>query len=359
MDKGQKIEELEEEIEKMKKENSEEINTMKYMNDSNIGLIKEERKENNESNEILEIGDFENVIYNLFNKQKIKFLNEVKNIKNEIISEIKEGLKRDDDINNEDLDEILTNINKINSNLKNHNININNIQNDLSNINEKLKDKIVFEDKNKEEKGKNNQNMVNELNNDNNNVNNVIDFYKGDKIYECSNCKNLYCLNECFETKGNKKYNEHYLKPQKPNLEEDINNIKEKEKMIIIEDYIPKKEAKENKEIDNDHINKENEEEDNFEIEMKLSKVLTDYFYKDGKIIQNLSTSKDLNPVIKIYKSLLNNNVDINYIDNYQKNYISMSVLNSISSLSKNIKMVVNNKIKKLDEIINDLKNKK
>ena len=45
------------------------------------------------------------MIVDLFNKQKINYLNEIKNIKNEIISEIKEELKKDDQINIENLDD--------------------------------------------------------------------------------------------------------------------------------------------------------------------------------------------------------------------------------------------------------------
>ena len=340
MDKGQKIEELEEEIEKMKKENSEEINTMKYMNDSNIGLIKEERKENNESNEILEIGGFENVIYNLFNKQKMKFLNEIKNIKNEIISEIKEGLKKEDDINNKNLDEILTNINKINSNLKNHNININNIQSDLSNINEKLKDK------NKEENAKNFEN---------NNINDLTDFCNGDKIYECSNCKNLYCLNECFETKGNKKYNEHSLKLQKSNIEENVNNIKEKEEINIIEDYFNENIKNEEHPINNNIINEDNKEDNNFEIDVKLNEILNKYFYKNGKLISDYPFENIQNEVKGVYKTLLENNIDIKYIKDYQNNYIKVGVKPKINSLFEKQKKMVNIRIKNINDIINNL----
>ena len=47
----------------------------------------------------------EKMIVDLFNKQKINYLNEIKNIKNEIISEIKEELKKDDQINIENLDD--------------------------------------------------------------------------------------------------------------------------------------------------------------------------------------------------------------------------------------------------------------
>ena len=47
----------------------------------------------------------EKTIVYLFNKQKINYLNEIKNIKNEIISEIKEELKKDDQINIENLDD--------------------------------------------------------------------------------------------------------------------------------------------------------------------------------------------------------------------------------------------------------------
>ena len=45
------------------------------------------------------------MIVDLFNKQKINYLNEIKNIKNEIISEIKEELKKDEQINIENLDD--------------------------------------------------------------------------------------------------------------------------------------------------------------------------------------------------------------------------------------------------------------
>ncbi len=45
------------------------------------------------------------MIVDQFNKQKINYLNEIKNIKNEIISEIKEELKKDDQINIENLDD--------------------------------------------------------------------------------------------------------------------------------------------------------------------------------------------------------------------------------------------------------------
>ncbi len=45
------------------------------------------------------------MIVDQFNKQKINYLNEIKNIKNEILSEIKEELKKDDQINIENLDD--------------------------------------------------------------------------------------------------------------------------------------------------------------------------------------------------------------------------------------------------------------
>ena len=94
-EKDLKIKELEELIEKMKKEHLEELNKIKNKkNLENNFSYKEKEKSDNNNKEMniiqFNIDNLDQMVKDLFNKQKNEFSNEIKIFKKEILSEMKE-----------------------------------------------------------------------------------------------------------------------------------------------------------------------------------------------------------------------------------------------------------------------------
>ena len=399
-EKDQKIKELEELIEKMKKEHLEELNKIKYEKnlENTYSDNKKEKNENieNENKEKKEINykidNLENMVKDLFNRHKKEFLNEIIIFKKEILSKMKEELNDDVNINNDNLNDIIININDINSNLKDNFSSINNIETDIVKIKEKIKNieninakefhrDNIIENKindNKIDNNKDNQYMINQFNN----ANNIQPLMNINKVYKCTNCNNCYILNDCFNILENKNYKEHSLKLQdltKNNNNEsnyiknninDENNKNNNPKINIIEDYIydknkKKVEFKEDnkiiKKINNiNRIFDEEEEgdEENIEIEMEINQVLSDFFYKEGKLKLEVPIPKELNNIKSVYLSLLKKNIEINNIQNLQNNYISVYVYPNMNKLINKQQNIIKNRIGKLRDIINkDLKN--
>ena len=381
-----KIKELEEIIEKMKKEHLKEINKLKSEKNLQIkSLTNNEEKiiENQDGyvNNIIqeEMHLIEQMIVDLFKNEKQKFLNQIKTMKKEIIKEMKENINNNDKINSNNLNDIINNINNINSNIKDNKSTINGIENDLTNIIEKINTIRIKDDKeeNKNEKDNKLENNKNTPHYFYNNLSMLPPFMNMNNIYKCENCNNCYILNECFELKENKKYNEHSLKLQNPNNNErnndkveDTNNSEENKNINIniINNYIEefndnkKKDEKKEKNKDINNLNRiiddNDEKEDiNDEVIMKLNNILKDYFYKNGRLIIKVPTDNEQKIVNDSYKSLLSNNINIDYIKEYQNKYINFGIKNIINKLRKEQQFIINNRINKIKKIINDLNN--
>ena len=151
-EKNKKIKELEEKIEKMKKEHSEELNKILTENDSTDSRsieVPNEKPVNDK--ELLNIKD-----NNIFSS-------EIQKIKDEIISEVKKGLKKNQKSisNNTNLNYIKDNIYKLNNNLNKNIKNLDLIQNDLSKANKAINTII----KKREENKKNEETIINNENN--------------------------------------------------------------------------------------------------------------------------------------------------------------------------------------------------
>ena len=227
-----KIKELEELIKNMKKNHFIEINKIKKEKKLENSKFLNEVEKMNQNIENLEtkfiqngIEKIENMIINLFNKEKYNLIETIKTMKKEIILEIKEEFK-EEKIKYGNLNDIKTRINNINKDIKGNINKIENIQKDITIIKEsinKIKEKNEIRDNQKQSNYKDNNdeyylNNNTKINNSFNIGNNFVSVppYMNklvmNKIYECLNCKNLYTLNECFDPKENRYYNEHSFK---------------------------------------------------------------------------------------------------------------------------------------------------
>ena len=383
-DDNSKIKELEETIEKMKKEHIEELNKIK--------------SENNKIN----LNQIEKIIKEIFDKEKNNFLEEIKSIKNEIKSEIKEKTNNDT-TKNEKYEKIKTNINNINKNLNDNTNQINNINDEIKNIKEQMNKMEI----NKEENNVIYQNMNNQINEVNNNIKDFPQYMKMDLIpYKCINCKNIYFLNKCFDAKEDKHYNEHSLKitnlDNNQNINNDNNNKnyenvenKKEEKFEIIDDYINennKTEIKEkkiivkkkknifktirkktyNNKIENRNLktNEEKKEEEKNE----LISNLCDYFYDENNKLKNYggfqekkqskknedNENEEFEEIKKFYKEILKNK-NIQYIEEIQNNFFNNIIDPALEKLKENdkTKLHINNRKYHLQNLIKELSGSK
>ena len=212
-EKDKKIKELEEKIEKMKKEHSLEIKKVKSEKNTEKGKSTSIKEENNNFDK----KKIEELIIGVFKKEKEKFSSEIQKIKNDIISEIKKELPKENDnnSNNNEFDEVKKQINTINNSLDENIKTISNIKNDLSIVKDKIKKIEVKENEmgNEKDNEKENDNNENKINN--NYYCNYIPFMNMNKIYKCLNCNNLFPSNECINNE-NKVFKEHNFHLQNP-----------------------------------------------------------------------------------------------------------------------------------------------
>ena len=371
-EKEKKIKDLEEIIEKMKKSHLEEMQKLK--SDKILENKNENKNNDNKNSNKNEQSKIEKNILEIFYN---KFLLETKKLKENIIYEVKDQLKKN----------ISKEINIINTNLKDNANNINNIQSDLTLIKDKINNIEIQNDKKDDinDDNNNNEKNINNLSIGNNCCNMPFMDMNRNKIYICENCKNCYILNECFNIWENKYHKEHkfILQNNEKNINDNDNNINENKN---------ENEDKENKEINNEKENnnieenknndekkinkeknkniknyniieeeevkdeeKEEEEkeeekgEDNldYEEDMKFNEVLNNYFhYKDGKLKLGYPTKQDLDKIKECYYNLLDKNRTIQQIKEYQKNYIQFAIYPEIEKLNNYDKRkVYNNRI--------------
>ena len=401
-EKDKKIKELEEIIEKMKKEQSEELNkptSDNVLTDSETVTAGHGQTSSLDKNEKDEI---EKIIAELFQKEKKKFLSDIKKIKNDIITDIKNELNKGK-TNDDEFEKVKKNIEELNGNFKK----INDIQEDLSTIKEKIEnierkecindDENIYKDTNLENNKENYE--KNETFNNNNKLYNMPTMDKI-RIYKCLNCNNSYVSNECINKEDNKSFEEHNF--QIEDLEKYINDNNEKENnknennknendykiknddnnIKIMDNYIEvdKKENKIIEEkndnqiknmndiiIDEDEDNKKNNENKKEEIidekdkDIKLfnNKLEDFFFYEDtGNIRKKNPHDNELNKIEEFYNYLIDKNIEIKEIKDYLENFIQYAVRPEMETINYNEKKQVNNRIYRIRNVVNSLKPK-
>ena len=346
------------------KEEPEAINELK-INSQELSFIQKNNLSNKTNINNKQNLDMKNIIdemkkefNNILIKQEEKFDEKLKNLKNIMISEIKDIFAKEN--KDELLSYILDNIVLIKENM---NINLE----------------------------QNNSGKNNDINNSNmNNIffNNMMKM----KRYRCQNCNMGYIFHECFNNSENKYYEQHNLKLEdiKENKEEKNENEKNEEIININENHIKNNKKKreifeistKSKDVENDNANdpikkdyininnieeekvdnkKDNKEEDkkeekeeednkeekeeednkeenkkeeieeeeeinenkeddlNFEEEIAFQNILQKYFFNEGELIVKEPTDDELKEIENYYNVLHEKNFDI---DSYQKKYI-------------------------------------
>ena len=378
----QKIKELEDIIEKMKNQHLEEINKIKNENSENYhgGKI----NHNDQSDKILiknGMENMENIITNLFYKEKNNLIETIKTMKKEMISEIKEEFKNVQIIY-DNYKDIKDKLNNINTDIKDNTNKIQNIQNDLGKVKESISKIEEKQENQKQLKNKNNKEK-NYINNSNNNYPfNIGNHYISmtpfinkmpvNKIYMCSNCKIPFIFNECFDTINNKHYNEHSFKLQnyennnifiKENNNEENNVIKNNN--IINDDFENDKKEDNNKEfnekdeeIKNNEKNKDEKEKQYYNIYYKFNSLLNNYFFhKDGKLKIDNPSETEKNLINGLYINLLEKSLSIKDIEEYQNNYIIVEINPVMEKLgNKKLKKFIN-RLDTIKKLIKDLNN--
>ena len=370
--KDNKISELEEKIMKLKKE----CQKLQDISQNSIPIQKgiKDQIEFGNNNQIINASiktELKNIISDMFKSERENLENNFKKLKTDLISEMKNNLKKEKQ-NNDELNKIFEDISFIKENIE---INMN---------------------ENKVEQNKFTANYNQFLNNN-------MEKLKPTKLYKCQNCNCCFMFNDCFDIANNKAFDEHNFKLEKSiedkneinekidkneilnnnNKEEvneneeniieesekekendnnndiNINNIekeKEEEKKEKKEKK-PKKKREEKKEKEekktkkeeekkeeekkdedkkeeeiNDNINEENKEEeidDDFEEVLKFQNILQNYFFnEDGKLKQYYTNQNELEEIKNYYKSV-QGKIDI---ENYQNAYIE-KVNNEISQI--------------------------
>ena len=333
------------------KEEPEAINELK-INSQELSFIQKNNLSNKTNINNKQNLDMKNIIdemkkefNNILIKQEEKFDEKLKNLKNIMISEIKDIFAKEN--KDELLSYILDNIVLIKENM---NINLE----------------------------QNNSGKNNDINNSNmNNIffNNMMKM----KRYRCQNCNMGYIFHECFNNSENKYYEQHNLKLEDINENKEEKNENEKNEEIIninekdIKNNKKKREVfeistnsqevennDENAKINNDDLNinairdekKDNKEEDkkkedkkdkeekineneedeqNYEEEVVFTNILQKYFFNEGKLIQKEPKEKELKEIENYYNTLQEKNFDIN---SFQEEYIA-EVNKEIEKLSK------------------------
>jgi hypothetical protein len=189
------------------------------------------------------------------------------------------------------------------------------------------------------------------------------------KIYICTNCKIFYTLNECFDPINNKHYNEHSFKLQNyenNNIKENNNGKNKDKNKHLIKDFFKKYKGHdknvENKkndiEINNNEKNKEDKEAEYYCIYGKFDSILYNYFFNEDRKLKNEIPSEDEKNIVNcLYINLLEKNIAIKDIEEYQNNYILSEINPLIEKLSNNDLTKFNNRVDSIKKLINDLYN--
>ena len=157
---------------------------------------------------------------------------------------------------------------------------------------------------------------------------------------------------------------------EKPNK---INSKKGKQenknnKIIVKNDEKNKKDPKKKKKIINEKINNNeikaeendnNENEENVEMEedIKITNMLQNYFHNEnGELNKAWVSFNELETMEKNYKSLLDKNIKITDIKEYQNNYIKLAIEPQIKKINNGrIKGNVKRRIEKIKDILDKL----
>ena len=255
--KDNKINELEEKIMKLKKECQKLQDISQNSIPSKKGINKEIELGNNNQiiNESVK-NELKNIISDMFKSERENLENNFKKLKTDLISEMKNNLKKETQ-NNDELNKIFDDIAFIKENIE---INMKENKIEQNNLNENY-NQFFF---------------------------NNMERMKPTKLYKCQNCNCSFMFNECFDINNNKAFDEHNFK-----LEKSVEN--QNEKNILVN---------KNEIINNNNTEEINENETEKNIKEKNEKGKKQYINNEiDKNIKKIEEKKEEKKEIKKEKN--------------------------------------------------------